>query len=435
MTFRKLRGCALAFALALGIAAAPVAKAQTDTTKAIIVAPVVTEPEVKAQAPAVATETAKKKAWYEIISIRGYAQIRYNRLLETNPDLKCDQCDRSLGDNGGFFIRRARLIFSGNVHDRVFIYIQPDISSSSSSTSLNFFQIRDAYFDVALDKDKEYRVRIGQSKIPYGFENLQSSSNRLTLDRNDALNSAIANERDLGVFFYYAPAEIRKRFEELTSLGLKGSGDYGVFGIGLYNGQTANRPEANDELHAVARVSYPFKLNNGQFIEPGLQAYTGKYVITPDQLSSGVKIATEKQQIDGFDDRRIAATLMIYPQPLGLQAEYNIGEGPEYDPATNSIQVKDLQGGYAQLMYMKKIGNQTLIPFVKLQYYDGGKKHERDAPSHLVYQTEIGAEWLIVRNLELTALYSIEDRTVRNAQNPFNRQHGNRLRLQAQFNF
>jgi hypothetical protein len=50
---------------------------------------------------------------------------------------------------------------------------------------------------LSFDAKKEYRVRIGQSKVPYGFENLQSSQNRLTLDRNDALNSAVANERDL----------------------------------------------------------------------------------------------------------------------------------------------------------------------------------------------------------------------------------------------
>jgi hypothetical protein len=44
----------------------------------------------------------------------------------------------------------------------------------------NFLQIRDAYFDLSFDAKKEYRVRIGQSKVPYGFENLQSSQNRLT---------------------------------------------------------------------------------------------------------------------------------------------------------------------------------------------------------------------------------------------------------------
>ena len=44
------------------------------------------------------------KKWYESISIRGYAQFRYNRLLETNSKLGCEQCDRSWGNNGGFFL-------------------------------------------------------------------------------------------------------------------------------------------------------------------------------------------------------------------------------------------------------------------------------------------------------------------------------------------
>ncbi|WP_395055838.1 hypothetical protein [Flavobacterium sp.] len=34
---------------------------------------------------------------------------------------------------------------------------------------------------------------MGQSKIPYGFENLQSTQNRLVFDRNDVLNSAVGN--------------------------------------------------------------------------------------------------------------------------------------------------------------------------------------------------------------------------------------------------
>jgi hypothetical protein len=46
---------------------------------------------------------------------------------------------------------------------------------------------------------KEYRVRIGQSKVSYGFENLQSSQNRLSLDRNDALIVQLLM-RDLGAF-------------------------------------------------------------------------------------------------------------------------------------------------------------------------------------------------------------------------------------------
>jgi hypothetical protein len=89
-----------------------------------------------------------------------------------------------------------------------------------------------------LSFDTKFRLRVGQSKVPFGFENLQSSQNRLTLDRNDAL-SAVANERDLGAFFYWAPSKIRERFAMLVKDGYKGSGDYGVFAFGVYNGQTS----------------------------------------------------------------------------------------------------------------------------------------------------------------------------------------------------
>ena len=80
-------------------------------------------------------EQPAPKKWFETISLRGYAQARYNRLLETNPNLKCEQCDRSWGKDGGFFIRRMRLIFSGQVGKRVYFYVQPDLASNASSTS------------------------------------------------------------------------------------------------------------------------------------------------------------------------------------------------------------------------------------------------------------------------------------------------------------
>ena len=47
-------------------------------------------------------------------------------MLETNEDLKCEQCDKSWGENGGIFIRRARIIFSGQISKQVYFYVQPD---------------------------------------------------------------------------------------------------------------------------------------------------------------------------------------------------------------------------------------------------------------------------------------------------------------------
>lgn len=382
----------------------------------------------------------KKENWYDKFSIRGYVQVRYNGLFSTNDKVSCDQCDKSWGttssavdakSNNGFFIRRARLVFSGQIHPNVYFYFQPDFASSPATGVNHFAQLRDAYFDLSFDKKKEYRVRIGQSKVPYGFENLQSSQNRLTLDRNDGLNSAVANERDLGVFFYWAPSEIRERFAMLVKDGYKGSGDYGVFAFGAYNGQTANKSEANRNLHVVARVTYPFVIGN-QIIEPGLQAYTGKWAFT-NEISTGVTTPLDKEYVV---DQRAAATFVLYPKPFGIQTEYNIGKGPRYDKTTNSVQSDNLQGGYVTLNYKWDLPkHQYIYPFAKFQYYDGGKKFEKDARSYMVRDYEFGLEWQPFKAFELVAEWVISDRTFEDSAKKDNRQQGNLLRLQAQFNF
>lgn len=368
--------------------------------------------------------------WYDNFSIRGYMQVRYNRILETNENLGCEQCDRSWGKDGGFFIRRTRIIFFGQINKNVYFYIQPDFASSASSDRLNFGQLRDAYFDIGLDKDNEYRFRIGQSKVPYGFENMQSSQNRIPLDRNDALNSAVSNERDLGVLFYWAPKNKRKLFSSLVNDGLKGSGDYGLFAFGIYNGQTANNPELNNDLHIVSRFTYPFEVKN-QIIEIGVQGYTGKWVMPKSNLSTGVKTNSDLNYID----QRLAGTFVLYPKPFGIQAEYNIGNGPEYNNETNLIEVTPLTGGYITLNYLTKLNKQTLIPFIRYQYYDGGKKHERDARSYNVKDFEAGAEWQVNKNFEIVANYTISDRRHEDFLQKNNSQKGNLLRIQFQINF
>jgi hypothetical protein len=111
---------------------------------------------------------------------------------------------------------------------------------------------------------------------------LQSSQNRLTLDRNDALNSAVANERDLGAFFYWAPSKIRERFAMLVKDGTRVQ----VIMVYLHlSVQWSNpiRTEGNRNLHVVTRVSYPFVIGS-QIIEPGIQAYTGKWALEAKSL-------------------------------------------------------------------------------------------------------------------------------------------------------
>jgi hypothetical protein len=380
------------------------------------------------------SDTSKKvsttltKKWYESINLRGYVQVRYNGLLQTNEDLECEQCDRSWGGENGFFIRRMRLIFFGQIHPRVYFYIQPDFASAPTSSTLHFGQLRDAYFDLGIDKKNEFRFRIGQSKVPFGFENMQSSQNRVPLDRADATNSAVTNERDLGVFIYWAPAKTRKLFSSLVNDGIKGSGDYGVFGLGVYNGQTANRPELNENRHVVVRMSYPFQLKN-QIIEPSIQAYKGQYTLS--SLSNGVKVNDTKT----YRDERIGGTFVLYPKPFGILAEYNVGYGPEFDKTADSIATQFLKGGFITASYKLDILDQTIIPFVRYQRYNGGKKHELDARSYEVEELEIGTEWQLNKNFELVVMYTMSSRRFEDFVKQNNYQRGNLLRIQAQLNF
>lgn len=375
----------------------------------------------------IAITKPKTSHWYEKIQIRGYGQVRYNRLLETNPNLKCEQCDRSIGDKNGFFLRRMRVIFFGQVSPRVYFYVQPDFASSAGTTN-HVAQLRDAYIDLGLDKDNEFRFRLGQSKVPFGFENMQSSQNRLPLDRSDALNSAVSNERDFGAFFYWAPAKTRKLFSSLVRDGFKGSGDYGVFAFGVYNGQTANQPEQNNNRHLVTRLSYPFRVGN-QIFEPGMQAYSGKYVVT--NTSTNTKKAPNSEYVD----QRVAWTAVLYPNPFGILAEYNIGKGPEFNVLTDSIETRNLKGGFVTLSWMMKKGHHVVIPFTRFQTYRGGKKHELDARSYEVDEMEIGVEWQPYPSFELVAMYTISRRRFEDYARQDNFQKGRLMRLQAQYNF
>lgn len=354
--------------------------------------------------------------WYERILLKGYAQFRYNRLGESNKELNCSSCDRSIGDKQGFFMRRARLVFHGQVSDRVFIYIQPDYATDA--VNQNYFQIRDAYFDYSLTQNSEWRIRTGISKVPFGFSNLQSSSARAPMDRDDSLNTGAPNERDTGVFLMYAPLEIRKRFKELAAL--KGTGDYGMLAIGGYNGQSLNKREQNNDLHRVVRLTYPWKLESGQFIEASIQAYEGKFFV--------------ESVTNDYYDARQAASFIIYPQPLGFQIEYNIGRSPEFSPEDNKVKNADLKGGYAQLNYQFTSGNHRFFPYVRYQEFEGGRKLESASLSR-VTEWEVGTEWQPNSAFEFTAAFADSDRLIQSSLSNRVSQEGNLIRLQAQFNY
>jgi polyhydroxyalkanoate synthesis regulator phasin len=453
------------------------ADSTSDIVNALVSKGVLTEEEgeliAKGHTDEVTAQKKKeKKSWTTNNSIRGYVQNRVTSMQGGDegavlwPDPSVG--DETSGDGRGqnFRIRRARIIFSGQIGDHLGYYIQPDFASTptgASGAGNNFAQLRDAYGDIFIDKEQVHRFRVGQSKVPFGYENLQSSSNRLALDRADALNSAVRDERDSGVFYYYTPKHVQELFKEINDSGMKHSGNYGMFGIGAYMGQGANNNDQNDNWHNVARFTYPWKTNSGQIYEAGIQAYKGKFVrsvgsyrgrlangtlgtLTPVVLASDRKnrVATSGE----FDDERVAVSFRMYPQPWGLEGEWNWGTTPGLDTASNTIENQSLHGGYIQGTYFakdvtvlgKNVGN--MIPFIKWQYYDGFNKAETNAPQNKVNDWEFGTEWQIAPEVEIAAVYHRMNRTNMTTAGDFNAVNGSytpfnaeAIRIQLQYNF
>ncbi len=411
-----------------------------------------------------AAESPARERWYEKISIRGYAQVRYNHTID-NDLLRSNQADRSIAGNNEFFIRRARLIVSGQPHDRVFVYVQPEFAGLVGGTE-QVVALRDFYADLFLTQNKEWRVRVGLSKIPFGFENMQSSQNRLALDRNDALNTGTPNERDLGVLLYYTPTSVRERFRRLIDSGLKGSGDYGMLGIGVYNGQGINVRDRNKDKHIVFHAAYPFEFPNGQIVEVGMDAYRGQFSVSTTpvvpnlDVANGQVFAPRVTNGGNYLDERLAWHVTLFPQPFGFQAEYMIGRGPELNTDRTEVVLGNVHGGYIQAFYHYQCDTycQSIYPFFRVQEYFGGRKSEANSPRNSVREWELGLEYQFNKAIEFTVSYSWTQRNTSDAtfipvgsppgqcgvagsgfgpciQTPYQLQSGNLLRFQLQWNF
>jgi hypothetical protein len=393
----------------------------------------------------------KPKGWYEKVNLRGYAQFRYNSLTYSafGSAPRNHAGDSSISEDQEFLIRRARLIIFGDVSENLYVYFQPDFASTpdGSTNNVHFTQIRDWYGDIYVNKDKVHRFRVGQSKIPYGWENLQSSQNRLPLDRNDAFNSAARNERDLGVFYYWTPEWAQDIFKYISDNNLKGSGNYGVFGMGAYNGQGGSLRDLNDELHVISRLTWPTFLSNGQLAEFGIQAFTGRYVVNGAAISplgvgpATVPLGTRGRAFgeEGILDQRLGWTWIHYPQPWGFQIEHTIGRGPELNADQTRVEQGSLHGGYAMINYRHDAGAMgEVFPFVRWQYYRGGYRSFANAPASRINEWNLGIEWQIKKDFEFVCEYLITDRTNLQAfssgrsYDPF---IGHVLRFQFQVNF
>lgn len=373
--------------------------------------------------------------WYERLKMKGYAQVRSDSVLHESGGILHVQNDSFANDQSSIGVRRGRIAFSGDLTNHVYLYMQADFFGGQNGNG--GMQARDYYADISLDPAREHRFRLGLSKVPYGFAILQSSQNRLALERPEAISTAVEGERDFGAYYMWAPYEIRERFKNLVKMGLRGSGDYGLVALGAFSGNGINRPDTNGQPHFVARVSYPFEFENGQFLELGVQGYAGRFNPTTANIG-GVgtpTFANGNGANRGITDSRVGVSAILYPQPFGIETEWNWGRGPQLSNDMRTISAAGLSGGYVQASYRHVFANQKeLIPFVRWQNFDGGRKFAANAPRDQVDEVGFGFRFIPYPELELTAMFMHGTRTNTNVA-PYSNVSYDYLGLQAQINF
>jgi phosphate-selective porin len=202
----------------------------------------------------------------------------------------------------------------------------------------------------------------------------------------------------------------------------------------------------------VAHSTYPIELNflgsffKGQVLEIGADAISGKFNTTTGDMTllSGRKLL--KTDIDktivglagkkGIREERVGVHAVLFPQPFGLQSEWNWGEGPALNDARTAIENQSLHGGYVQAMYRidRSSGTGIWIPFVRWQYFDGAIKYQANTPQTNVNDWEFGLEWQPDPSVELAVVYHKYNRNdVTRA--PYAAFNSDVLRMQLQINF
>ncbi len=313
--------------------------------------------------------------WYERIRINGYIQNRY--ALLDNPMMDIPLGDRvATTDPNTFYIRRIRMVFQGQISERLAFYFQP--AYEGNQQALSNLEIVDAFADFFITKDKEHRLRFGQQRVLNSFDTLRSSSNRQELDRHESIQSGAPGERDLGLAYFWSPKISQQRYAQLATYH-NGPGDYGDFGIIVYNGQGRNRPELNSDKHVGIRLAHPFELPDGRLLEAGMFAYRGIFSVSLPSSNAASRCPLDLRQ-DGSStncrvlDERLTWYVWTPPQPWGLLAEYTLGRGPKRD-AQGFIRESHLYGGYVQPYYTWRYSDVGLLTgyFRWGEYYGGIK--------------------------------------------------------------
>jgi hypothetical protein len=188
-------------------------------------------------------EEEEKEAWWKKIEVE-YKKPGDGFTLKTkdgNFSLKTKlrtQFQFSVNDTDNkdtatsFDIRRFRIYFEGNA-------FRPWLLYHFQLTGEGNVSLRDAYFDAAykMAYGQVFVPRLGQYKVPFNREELNSSS-ELQLVERSIVNEEFTFARDRGIGVYGV------------------LGNYLTYGIGVFNGDGRNKSSVDSNLLYVGRLQF-----------------------------------------------------------------------------------------------------------------------------------------------------------------------------------
>src|SRR5690606_12077433 len=84
--------------------------------------------EKTAEPPKEEAKTEAEKKWYDKFRIGGYTQFRQSAGFSGDLENLTSPGDRSIEEDTNYFIRRARLVFQGDITDHLKIYMQTEFA-------------------------------------------------------------------------------------------------------------------------------------------------------------------------------------------------------------------------------------------------------------------------------------------------------------------
>lgn len=253
----------------------------------------------------------KKKKKKRKVEVSGILQTHFLHRLDSNDDGEV-RANR-------FRVQRARISFKGKVNRHISYDVMVDPRSPDISGVL-----RDAFFEVRKVIPR-HRLRIGQQKTEFGYENGRSSSRLYTVNRSEVSDNLARGEatlRDNGV-------SIRGRWPIAKGLRLEDA-------ISLVNGTGMNMPDDTKRKNLWGRVGVRYK-GMGAVTRLGVSAADG------DVHDEG------DDPLDPADDfiftfKRMGTDVQINHDHFRMNAEYVMGE--------NDVdgEVEELSGYYLTLV-------------------------------------------------------------------------------------